>query len=294
MPRQLAERGSMIKGVPWWGKLGAKLVLSRLPIGYRRWAALGLFKHGCMVDPEYAVDVFRSHFDRVEFATKRTGFTCLEVGSGDSLLSAPIAHVFGARSCYLVDAGDFASRDMSLLRDLLALLASEGKDVSVFAGARDWSDVLARCNASYLVNGLEGLRSIPSGSVDFVWSHAVLEHVRLRDFSETQKELRRVLREGGCCSHTVDLTDHFNGQLNNLRFSEARWEGRLFASSGFYTNRIRFREMMTIFRSSGFEVEQTSVRAWGQLPIDRRRLDAKFAALAEEDLLTHGFDVVLR
>jgi SAM-dependent methyltransferase len=225
-----------------------------------------------MVDPEYAVDVFRSHFDRVEFATKRTGFTCLEVGSGDSLLSAPIAHVFGARSCYLVDAGDFASRDMSLLRDLLALLASEGKDVSVFAGARDWSD----------------------GSVDFVWSHAVLEHVRLRDFSETQKELRRVLREGGCCSHTVDLTDHFNGQLNNLRFSEARWEGRLFASSGFYTNRIRFREMMAIFRSSGFEVKQISVRAWKKLPIERKSLDPRFSALPEEDLLTHGFDVVLR
>lgn len=284
----------MIKGIPWWGKLGAKLFLARLPIRYQRWAALGLFKHGGMIDPGYALGAFRSHFDRVEFPAKGRGFTSLELGCGDSLLSAPIAHIFGAGRCYLVDAGDFASRDMSPFGDLLELLAFEGREVTPLAGARDWNEVLSRCNASYLVNGLEGLRSIPSASVDFVWSHAVLEHVRLGEFSETQKELRRVLREGGCCSHTVDLTDHFNGQLNNLRFPEARWEGRLFASSGFYTNRIRFREMMEIFRSSGFEVKQISVRAWEKLPIDRKRLDAKFSALPEEDLLTHGFDVVLR
>ena len=103
-----------------------------------------------------------------------------------------------------------------------------------------------------------------------------------------------MLRRGGCCSHTVDLTDHFNGQLNNLRFSEAWWEGRLFANSGFYTNRMRFREMMSIFRSSGFEVEQTSIRAWKQSPIDRKHLDPKFSVLGDEDLLTNGFDVVLR
>ncbi len=284
----------MIKGIPWWGKLGAKLVLSRLPIDYRRWAALGLFKLGDMVDSRYAVDVFRSHFDRVEFPTKGTGFTCLELGSGDSLLSAPIANIFGAQCSYLVDAGDFASRDMSPFHELLALLASEGRDVSAFVGVQNWCDVLTRCNAHYLVNGLDTLRSIPSGSVDFVWSHAVLEHIRLRELFPTLKELRRVLHRGGCCSHTVDLTDHFNGQLNNLRFSEARWEGHLFASSGFYTNRIRFREMMAIFRSSGFEVERTSIRAWKQLPIDRKRLDAKFSVLADDELLTHGFDVVLR
>src|SRR5882672_1280460 len=253
MPRKRAERCAMIKGIPWWGKLGAKLVLSRLPVDPQRWAALGLFKHGGMVDPGYAVGVFRSHFDRVEFPTKETGFTCLELGSGDSLLSAPIAHVFGAQRCYLVDAGDFASRDMSPFHDLLALLASEGRDVSTFTDVEDWGDILVRCNARYLVSGTDALRSIPSGSIDFVWSQAVLEHIRLGEFLQTVKELRRVLRQGGCCSHTIDLTDHFNGHLNNLRFSEARWEGPWFASSGFYTNRIRFREMMTIFQSGGFE-----------------------------------------
>ncbi len=284
----------MIRGIPWWMKLAAKIVLSRLPFDYRRWATLGLFKHGDMVDPEYALGVFRSHLDRVEFPAKRGGFTCLELGPGDSLLSAPIAHVFGAHNCYLVDAGDFASREMRPFQQLGDLLRACGKDVSDLAGARDWDDVLARCNTEYRVGGLDALRSIRDESVDFIWSQAVLEHIPKRDFLETMRELRRVLRKGGCCSHTVDLTDHFNGQLNNLRFSESRWESPFFAASGFYTNRIRFGEMMAMFESAGFNAAQLSSKSWEQLPTARRLLDARFSTLPDKDLLTYGFDVVLQ
>jgi len=284
----------VIKGIPWWAKLAAKIVLSRLPFDYRRWAAIGLFKHGAMVDPEYALGVFRSHFDRAEFSAKQRGFTCLELGPGDSLLSAPIARAFGAQCCYLVDSEDFASREMAPLHKLLELLTVQRKDVSDLRSASGWSDVLSRCNAKYLVGGAHALSSIPNASVDFVWSQAVLEHIRKRDFVKTMQELRRILRSGGCCSHTVDLTDHFNGQLNNLRFSAARWESPLFADSGFYTNRIRFGEMMAVFESAGFEVSQIYIRDWEQLPTARRLLDVSFSTLADKDLLTCGFDVVLR
>jgi len=284
----------MIKGIPWWAKLGAKIVLSRLPFDYRRWASLGLFKHGAMVDPNYALGVFRSHFDRAEFPAKRGAFTCLELGPGDSLLSAPIAHVFGAQCCYLVDSGNFASREMAPFHKLLDLLAAEEKDVLDLRDARGWSDVLSWCNATYLVGGPDVLSSIPDGSVDFIWSQAVLEHVRKRDFDKTMRELRRILRPGGCCSHTVDLTDHFNGQLNNLRFSEARWESGLFAHSGFYTNRIRFSEMIAMFESADFKVAQISGKSWARLPTPRALLDARFSTLGDKDLLTYGFDVVLQ
>ena len=154
--------------------------------------------------------------------------------------------------------------------------------------------MLARCNAEYRVGGLDAMRTIPGGSVDFIWSQAVLEHIPKRDFLETMKELRRTLRKGGCCSHTVDLADHFNGQLNNLRFSESRWESPLFADSGFYTNRIRFGEMMAMFESAGFKAAQIDSKNWEQLPTARRLLDAHFSTLADKDLLTYGFDVVLQ
>lgn len=283
----------MIKGIPWWAKLGAKIVLSRLPFDYRRWAALGLFRHGAMVDPAYALGVFRSHLDRVEFPAKSSSYACLELGPGDSLLSAPIAHAYGAQRCYLVDAGDFASREMPAFEKLCNLLNAGGSDLSDLAGAGNWNDVLARCNAEYLTGGLDALRAIPDRSVDFIWSQAVLEHIRKGDFAETMKQLRRILREGGSCSHTVDFADHFNGQLNNLRFSESLWESPLFANSGFYTNRIRFGEMISMFESASFRVNIVSTKRWTKLPTARRHLDDHFSALPDEELLTCVLDVVL-
>lgn len=284
----------MIKGIPWWFKLAAKIVLSRLPFDYQRWARLGLFRHGAMTDPEYALRVFRHHYGRAEFPGKGAGFACLELGPGDSLLSAPIAHAHGAGSCNLVDAGNFASAEFTAYQPLLQLLADTGLDVAELKAHQDWPAVLAACNAHYYTEGFASLRAIPDCSVDFIWSQAVLEHVPRSQFAQTMRELRRILKPGGWCSHDVDLRDHFNGGLNNLRFTEPVWEGALFSSSGFYTNRIRFGQMLSLFQDAGFVVKQLTPRKWDSLPIDRAQLDGQFASLPEDDLLVCGFDVVLQ
>ena len=49
---------------PWWVRIAAKLILSRLPVSYRSFARLGLFRHGRMHDPSYALGTFSRHFDR--------------------------------------------------------------------------------------------------------------------------------------------------------------------------------------------------------------------------------------
>ena len=40
--------------VPWYARMGAKIVLSRLPLPYSFWHRIGLFSHGFMDEPEYA------------------------------------------------------------------------------------------------------------------------------------------------------------------------------------------------------------------------------------------------
>ncbi len=99
----------MKKNVPWQIKIIAKIFLSRLPFNYRLWESIGLFKHGHMTDPEYAIRVFEEHFSRVDFQRKNGEFTALELGPVDSLFFAIIAHSFGAKRCYMVDAGAFTS-----------------------------------------------------------------------------------------------------------------------------------------------------------------------------------------
>jgi SAM-dependent methyltransferase len=138
------------------------------------------------------------------------------------------------------------------------------------------------------------MRQLPSQSVDFAWSHAVLEHIRHRDFLDTVRELRRALVPDGCASHQVDLKDHLGGGLNNLRFSTRWWEAEWVARSGFYTNRMRFTEMMRAFAAEGFTVESVATSRFELLPLPRMSLADEFQNLSHEDLMVSGFQGVPR
>lgn len=130
--------------------------------------------------------------------------------------------------------------------------------------------------------------------MDFCFSYAVLQHLPKRDLALVAAELLRVLNRNSICVHRVELQDHLSGGLNNLRFSDATWEGKLFRSSGFYTNGIRFGEMLALFERAGLECHLPRVIRWEKLPTPRVKLNASFRHLPEEDLLVSGFDVVLR
>jgi SAM-dependent methyltransferase len=278
--------------IPWWGRIGAKLMLSRLPAGYGVWRRLMLFRHGAMGDPAYALQVFRTHFAHARIPARK-GFTALELGPGDSLASAVIAAAHGATRTHLVDVGAFATMDLRVYRDLCRYLRGQGLRPPDLERVRDLQTLLEVCRATYGTDGLASLREIPSESVDFAWSHAVLEHVRRREFAAFVRETRRVIREGGVCSHQIDLQDHLGGGLNNLRITSRWWETDWMARSGFYTNRLRMREMIREFESAGFAVGAVSTTLWDALPTPLTTLAPEFRGLEVSDLLVKSFAVEL-
>jgi SAM-dependent methyltransferase len=286
----------MKRWVPWYAKIAVKLALARLPFSYAAWRNLSLFVHGSMRDPDYAHRVFRKHFDRSPFARRheRNGFVALEIGPGDSLLSAMLAKTYGATACYLIDSGSFATESMQPYREAVDYLRSLNLSPPDLNYVSDLKGLLTLCNAVYGTEGLPSMHGISSSSVDFVWSHVVLEHIRRREFKDFIHELRRVLRSDGVCSHRIDLTDCLGGALNNLRIPSKYWEADWMASSGFYTNRIRFSEMIELFRESGFSVELLSVDRWSEVPTPRAKMATEFARFADEDLRVQAFDVLLR
>lgn len=287
--------GTEALGVPWQIKIAAKLALARLPGGARPWHRAGLFRHGAMTRPDYALKVLRGHLARAGLGPgDLAGAVGLELGPGDSLASALILRCFGAAGCLLVDADDYASRDLAGYRALAGLLRREGFEPPPLDDLESADALLRRCGARYLTRGLDSLRGLPDASVDFMWSQAVLEHVRRHQFLETLRELCRILKPGGVASHRVDLGDHLGGALNNLRFSERLWESQTFAGSGFYTNRIQLSEMLGLFERAGFAVELLDCRRWERLPTPVSRLAPPFRALPERELAVKGFDVLLR
>jgi len=283
----------MKKYLPWWLKIAVKIVLSRLPVNYRFWSDHGLFQHGFMVDPEYAYRTFEEHYQRVEFSAKNSQFTCLELGCGDSVSSALVAKGFNAEKCYLVDAGRYASEKVRDYLPLVQLLKEKNQAIP-FNQDESFQQMLEQCQGVYLTDGLDSLRAIPDDSVDFIFSQAVLEHVRGDVFLPTMHELKRILKPTGVMSHRVDLKDHLGSALNNLRFSDAVWESDLMSQSGFYTNRIRYSEMLELFKSAGLVANVLHVDRWTNLPTAKSVLAKKFQKLDDSELLVQGFDVVLK
>lgn len=277
--------------IPWWGKIATKLVLSRLPVDYTFWKKLSLFDHGLMEEPSYAYANFKHHFEQ---AKPKEGFASLELGPGDSLFSALISSAFGGSKAYLIDAGEFALKDLQLYHAMANFLIQEGLPAPNLHNCQSLKEVLACCSAQYMTSGLSSLQTILSGSVDLIFSTNVLEHIKRSEFLDLMRELRRVISDKGMCSHKVDLKDHMGYALNNLRFSEQIWESNLFTNSGFYTNRIQYSQMLDFFGQAGFEAEVTEVKRWPKLPTPRSKFSKEFIHLSDEELCVSEFSVLLR
>jgi hypothetical protein len=82
--------------------------------------------------------------------------------------------------------------------------------------------------------------------------------------------------------------------MNNMRFPARLWESDWVVRSGFYTNRLRYSEMIELFRQAGFSVEVLATGRWHAVPTPHNLMAKEFRGLSEEDLLVKDFDVLLR
>lgn len=277
----------------WWVVIAVKLLLAKMPISYHKWRSFGIFRHGEMLDLTYATNVFFKHYDRVRKSING-GFTTLELGPGDSLASAVLSHAVGASSSVLLDVGKFAqTSDISFYNRLRSELLEKGFNAGV-APYQSIVDMLSKTNSSYLSNGLKDLKSLQSNSLSFVFSNAVLEHIRKSEFEIYVRELYRCHAPGSIGSHRVDLRDHLTGSLHSLRFSEKVWEEAFGYNSGFYTNRLRVNEIIDVFAKCGFDIILCESETWDSLPLAREALHKSFRNLDLNVLLVKGFDLIVR
>jgi SAM-dependent methyltransferase len=279
---------------PWFIKIPAKIILSRMPIRTLLWQRLNLFKAGTMDDPASAFSLFEKHFE-VAGIPDLIGKTALELGPGNSALTALFACALGAAHTWLIDAQELASQNLALFAQAEAMLAERGLRVPSISSSRSIDEALNRLDAEYLTDGLAALQRIPDREVDFLFSNAVLEHVRLAEFVPLARETHRILKPGGVASHQIDFRDHLQQGLNNLRFSERIWESDFMSRSGFYTNRLTWPTMRQIFEDVGFSVEIRELQLWPQgLPTSQQRMALPFKNMPLERLMTMGAHVVLR
>jgi len=247
-----------------------------------------------MDNPADALDIFMKHLSSTGLDSLGDR-TVLELGPGNSSLTALFARSMGATRTWLVDSEPLASQDVRIFGLAERMLEARHFPGTGIRNSRTVQAALEHLNTVYSTEGLISLRAIPDNSVDFLFSNAVMEHIRLCDFETTAREMRRVLKPDGVASHQIDFRDHLQNALNNLRFSENMWESQFMARSGFYTNRLPWPAMAKIFGHAGFNVELKSADLWPNgLPTPQRRMARPFKDMAAEDLRVKGAHVVLR
>lgn len=283
-------------GIPWWSKIAAKLVLSRLPVSYGVWARLGLFRHGLTdQDVSNAVDFQRGVFDEACEVLGYVPRRVVELGPGDLLTAIPAMSTFGVPNVIVIDTGNYATTEGDPY--VQAYQLAGGQDVMAPGDGNQsafFESMMARTSSRYLTSGLVSYGDVETGSVDVVYSNAVLEHIRYHEFAQILAHMHRVLAPGGASIHQVDLKDHLSGSLNNLRFPSSIWETGLFANSGFYTNRIGYTQMVGAFADAGFDVAIKEVQLWRESPLPSQSLAREFRMRSADDLRVAGFRVVAR
>ena len=277
----------------WYLKIIAKIILSRLPINYKTWSKIGLFRHGAMDDYTYAWKVLSLHASFLKGANNWNG---LELGPGDGILSALLAPAIKSSGLVLIDSGNFAHNDINKYHTQIMQFKNDFPDLPLpnYSSTNDIEELLDMAGGSYHTDGLKSLNKLESDGFDLIFSQAVLEHVRLKDFEETMLECKRLLKPNGIISHVVDYKDHLGGSLNNMRFPSSLWEKNWFASkSGFYTNRLRISEMIKICKDVGLNVEIKNIKKWDTLPINRGSMANEFESLSDDDLLISGAHLIM-
>jgi SAM-dependent methyltransferase len=285
---------SLKSRIPWYVKIPTKIALSRLPVSSRQWQRLNIFRAGAMDTPSFALDVFKKHYEASGLATL-LGRTVVEIGPGNSLLTGIYARSFGAARTLLIDVEKLASQDTRIFAQAEKLLCELNLPVPSVAKVPSISVALDRLNTVYLTRGLASLRTIPDGEADLLFSQAVLEHIRLAEFGEFAREMRRILKPGGVASHVIDFRDHLQNGLNNLRFSGRVWESEFISRSGFYTNRLTWPAMEKIFREAGFCVELKLRELWPHgLPTRQRSMALPFKNMSPDELMVMGVHAIFR
>lgn len=147
------------------------------------------------------------------------GKTVCEMGSGQFLANAFLEYQMGVKREILLEIADFAK--INALADQASLLLRDG-----YPKARNLPEVgagetrgfcLSKINAVYRISGLAGYKEVANGEVDCVFSMAVLEHVRRREFVETLREVYRFMRVGGEPATRLTSELHLGGGKIFLR-----------------------------------------------------------------------------
>ena len=228
-------------------------------------------------DAAFCYSVFLRHYSHAAPHFKRpVPDVVAELGPGTSFGVGLCALICGAKIYYALDFVDHTNPTINLrVFDALVEMFRERRPLSrndtIFPGPAKWEyptnlimsnddrlatirdDVVNRSNKFIRVAAPWSKAQIPSGTIDWLWSHAVFEHVD--DLEQTWKSCASWLAHDGVMTHSIDyqchsLTKHWDGHwaINDLAWKILR--GR----RPYLINRMPHSAQMALAKGCGLEI----------------------------------------
>lgn len=277
--------------------------------------------------PRYCYSVLLRHLAKLHGAGIDTDFrTVAEIGPGRSIGTGLAALVAGADRYFGFDIKDYGAQpDAAAMFDALAELFAArtpppgGEEFPTIKPELDDDGFPAgalpdtRLNAALAPDRLDGLRArladpesspvryrapwfeadiIEPGSVDWIFSQAVMEHVD--DLFRTYDACRDWLAPGGIMSHQIDFKSHGTAETWNGHWAYSDMTWRVIRGGRLYLiNREPMSAHLDAMRQAGFEIVSVDpvVREDG---LPRERLAPRFRTLSDEDVKAAGAFVIAR
>jgi ubiquinone/menaquinone biosynthesis C-methylase UbiE len=132
--------------------------------------------------------------------------------------------------------------------------------------------------------------ALPDGSVDYLFSQAVMEHVS--DIRDIYSNCYRVLKMGGIMSHSIDFKSHGKSTAWNGHWQYPAWLWRIVVGKRpFLINRQPLSSHLKVIEECGFEVLEV-IPVIKKNSILRHRLASEFKNLNVRDLTTAGVFII--
>lgn len=298
----------------WKIKVLVQFFLSKIPGGEKlNYYLQTVNKSHNQEQIEGRIDGLIKSIKKVDEIVPLDGATVVEIGTGWEPICSTLLYLMGVKTCHTYDHVPHVRFQLitvllrSIENKLLEISKVTGiplniliERLSILKESTNVADFFSRSNTIYNAPGDGAKTLLDAGSVDLVYSHAVLEHVPEQVVYDISLEAQRILKSTGVAYHLIGLHDHYVKfdkkitKVNFLKYPEYLWA--FFVKNNIsYHNRLRERQFLDIFKKCGAKV------IWLQNKIDYDdinylkdiQVDKFFRELTAEELAVYQTELIL-
>jgi len=241
------------------------------------------------------------------------GATVVEIGTGWEPICSILLYLMGVKVCHTYDhvrhlrfkLAEMLVRNIGNQLDEISKSSSISLSVleerlSKLKTSTNLNDFLSKANINYHAPADASKTGLEEGSVDLVYSYAVLQAVPEKVIYDLTMESRRVLKKSGGAYHVIGLHDPYTAfdknitRVNFLKYPESLWS--FFIKNKIsYNNRLREKQFLDIFKECGAKI------VWLENKMDpndieylkNMKIDKPFHGMSYEELAVYRTELII-